>query len=91
MDKANALWTRVSWLDETNIELYGSNDRWYVWTSNAEVFKPENTGGGSIMLWGCLFVMLVRYTKRMEDYLRIRIRKTARQLKLGHNWMFWNG
>lgn len=50
MDKANALWTRVSWSDETNIELYGGNDRWYVWTSNAEVFKPENTGGGRVML-----------------------------------------
>lgn len=76
MDKANALWTRVSWSDETNIELYGGNDRWYVWTSNAEVFKPENTGGGSIMLWGCLFVMLVRYTKCMESW-----RKTTFELE----------
>ena len=49
----------ILWSDETKIELFGHNDRCYIWRKTWEACKLKNTiptvkhRGGSIMLWGC--------------------------------------
>uniref|UniRef100_A0A9J7Z754 Transposase Tc1-like domain-containing protein n=1 Tax=Cyprinus carpio carpio TaxID=630221 RepID=A0A9J7Z754_CYPCA len=46
-------------MDETKIELFGVNSKWYVWRKPGTAHHLSNTvptvkhGGGSIMLWGC--------------------------------------
>ena len=46
-------------MDETKIELFGHNERRYVWHKCNTVFDENHPvptvkhGGGSIMIWGC--------------------------------------
>ncbi len=50
---------KILWSDETKIELFGLNSKWYVWRKPGTAHHLSNTvptvkhGGGSIMLWGC--------------------------------------
>ena len=69
-NKDRTFWRNVLWSDETKTELFGHNDRHYVWRKKEETCKPKNTipsmkhGGGSIMLWGVLLQEgLVHFTK----------------------------
>ncbi len=52
-------WVKVSWSDETKIQLFGINSTRRVWRKRNAAYDPKNTiptvkhGGGNIMLWGC--------------------------------------
>lgn len=54
-------WKRVVWSDETKINRLGSDGRKWVWKKENEGLNDrlvEGTlkfGGGSIMIWGCMF------------------------------------
>ena len=54
-----AMWQKVLWSDETNMELFGRNEKRYVWHKPNTAHQAKNTistvkhGGGSIMLWEC--------------------------------------
>ena len=102
-DKDLGFWQRVLWSDETKLELFGHNDKQYVWREKGQAFKPENIiptvkhGGGSIMLWGCFAasgpgtLCKVDGIMKKEDYLEIlqgNIKQSARSLKLGRQWTF---
>lgn len=41
MNKPNAFWRKLLWSDETEIELFGHNDKRHVWGRNGEAFKPK--------------------------------------------------
>lgn len=68
IDKPNASWRNVLWLDKTNIELLASERG-----SNGETLKPKNTitivksGSGNIMPQGCFAASGTgTYTKWIE-------------------------
>ncbi len=52
-------WVKVSWSDETKIELFGINLTRSVGMKRNAAYDPKNTfptvqhGAGNIMLWGC--------------------------------------
>lgn len=54
-------WKKVVWSDETKINRMGSDGRLYVWKQDGEplhdrlVEGTKKFGGGSLMLWGCMF------------------------------------
>lgn len=53
----SSLFDHVRWPDETKTELFGYNDKRYIWKKMVEALKPPNSiptvtyGGVSIMLW----------------------------------------
>uniref|UniRef100_A0AAZ3NVJ3 Tc1-like transposase DDE domain-containing protein n=1 Tax=Oncorhynchus tshawytscha TaxID=74940 RepID=A0AAZ3NVJ3_ONCTS len=96
-------WRNVLWSDETKIELFGHNDRRYVWRKKWEACKPKNTiptskhGVGSIMLWGCFAaggtgaLHKIDGIMREENYVYIlkqHLKTSVRKLKLGRTWVF---
>ena len=96
-------WRKVLWSDETKIELFGVNQKKYVWRRPGTEFAPHNTiptvkhGGGSIMLWGCFSAEgtgeLVRVQGIMDgtqyrQILNENLFKSARDLKLGRRFTF---
>jgi transposase len=54
-------WKRVVWSDETKINRLGSDGRSWVWKKKGERLSDRTVagtmkfGGGSIMIWGCMF------------------------------------
>ena len=42
-NKDRTFWRNVLWSDETKIELFGHNDRCYVWREKGGACKPKNT------------------------------------------------
>lgn len=103
LDKPEAFWNNVLWTDETKIELFGHNQRRYVWRKKGEAFQEKNTlptvkhGGGSIMLWGCVAASgtgnIVRVEGRMDStkyqqILEANVLKSVRTLKLKRGWIF---
>ncbi len=65
----------ILWSDETKIELFGLNSKRYVWRKPGTAHHLSNTvptvkhGGGSIMLWGCVFSC-----RDQDDWLQSRER-----------------
>ena len=59
MKDSQTMRNKILWSDETKIELFGVNSKWYVWRKPGTAHHLPNTiptvknGGGSIMLWGC--------------------------------------
>lgn len=55
MDKLNVFRKKVLWWEDIQIELFGQNDRRYVWRSKGEALKPQSTvpavkrGDGNIL------------------------------------------
>ena len=49
---------RVIWSDETKINCLGSDGKKWVWKMPGEGLSEQGTvkfGGGSLMIWGCMF------------------------------------
>ena len=102
-DKNLNFWRHVLWSDETKIELFGHNDKRYIWKKKGEALKPQNTiptvkyGGGSIMLWGCFAaegtgalhkIDGIMRKEHFVDILKQHLKTAARKLKLGRKWVF---
>jgi hypothetical protein len=77
-------WKRVVWSDETKINRFGSDGRSYAWIGEEENAYSDKTvtatmkfGGGSLMMWGCMFWEGVGYSckidTRMDGDLYTRI------------------
>ncbi len=66
---------KILWSDETKIELFGLNSKWYVWRKPGTAHHLSNTvptvkhGGGSIMLWGGVFQL-----QGQDDWLQSKER-----------------
>lgn len=77
LEKPEAFWNNVLWAEKNKIELFGHNQRRYVWRRNGEAFVEKNTlptvkhGGGSMMLWGCVAAggtgNIVQVERRMDS------------------------
>ncbi|KAL0147018.1 hypothetical protein M9458_057542 [Cirrhinus mrigala] len=89
---------KIVWSDETKIELFGLNSKWYVWRKPGTAHHLSNTvptvkhGGGSIMLWGCFSAArtgrLVAIEGKMNaakyrDILDENLLQSAQDLRLG--------
>ncbi len=94
---------KILWSDETKIELFGLNSKWYVWRKPGTAHHLSNTvptvkhGGGSIMLWGCLSAAgtgrLVAIEGKMNaakyrDILDENLLQSAQDLRLGRRFTF---
>jgi hypothetical protein len=62
--------------DETKVELFGHNDRRYVWRKKGEACKLKNTiltvkhEGGSIMLWWCFAAGGTGALHKIDGFMR---------------------
>uniref|UniRef100_A0A8C7MLT3 Transposase Tc1-like domain-containing protein n=1 Tax=Oncorhynchus kisutch TaxID=8019 RepID=A0A8C7MLT3_ONCKI len=103
LDDPEEEWEKVTWSDETKIELFGLNSTRRVWRKEKDEYNPKNTiptvkhGGGNIILWGCFSAKgtgrLHRIEGRMDGamYLEIlanNLLPSVRVLKMGHGWVF---
>ena len=59
IDDPQDFWNNVLWTDESKVELFGLNEKCYVWRKPNTAFEQKNLiptvkhGGGSVMVWGC--------------------------------------
>ncbi|KAG2471401.1 TC1A transposase, partial [Polypterus senegalus] len=94
---------KILWSDETKIELFGLNSKWYVWRQPGTAHHLSNTvptvkhGGGSIMLWGRFSAAgtgrLVAIEGKMNaakyrDILEKNLLQSAKDLRLGRRFTF---
>ncbi len=94
---------KILWSDETKVELFGLNSKWYVWRKPGTAHHLSNTvptvkhGGGSIMLWGCFSAAgtgrLVAIEGKMNaakyrDFLDENLLQSAQDLRLGRRFTF---
>ena len=42
-EKENSFWERVSWIDETKIELFGHNYQNHMWRKDGKAYSPKHT------------------------------------------------
>ena len=72
-------WNKVVWSDETKINLFGSDGRYYCWkkkgsSSQLHHFKPTvKHGGGSIFLWSCITAKGVGYMAKIDNGLDAKL------------------
>jgi hypothetical protein len=76
-------WKRVVWSDETKINRFGSDGKKWAWKKKGEGLSPRlveptlKFGGGSVMMWGCMFWDGVGYAAkidgRMDKELYVKI------------------
>lgn len=77
-------WRRVTFSDETKINIWGSDGCKYYWSRPGDDLKPHHIdvtvkhGGGSLMMWGCMTYYGPGYacqvydgTMKSEDYIHI--------------------
>ncbi len=102
-DDPEEAWEKVTWSDETKIELFGINSTRLVWRKKKDEYNPKNTiptvkhGGGNIMLWGCFSAKgtgrLHHIEGRMDgamyrEILANNLLPSVRALKMGRRWVF---
>jgi hypothetical protein len=65
-------WKSIVWSDETKINCLGSDGRKWVWKKQGESLSDRlvsgtlKFGGGSLMLWGCMFWEECGYACQIE-------------------------
>ncbi|KAG2458113.1 TCB1 transposase, partial [Polypterus senegalus] len=102
VDKPEGYWKNVLWTDETKIELFGLNEKRYVWRKENTAFQHKNLipsvkhGGGSIMVWACCAasgpgrLAFIDGTMNSELYQRIlkeNVRTSVHELNLKRRWV----
>uniref|UniRef100_A0A8C4TBF5 Transposase n=1 Tax=Erpetoichthys calabaricus TaxID=27687 RepID=A0A8C4TBF5_ERPCA len=102
VDKPQGYWKNVLWTDETKIELFGLNEKCYVWRKENTVFQHKNLmpsvkhGGGSVMVWACFAasgpgqLAFIDGTMNSELYQRIlkeNVRTSVQELNLKRRWV----
>ena len=102
VDKPEGYWKNVLWTDETKIELFGLNEKCYVWRKENTAFQHKNLipsvkhGGGSIMVWACFAasgpgrLAIIDGTMNSELYQRIlkeNVRTSVHELNLKRRWV----
>ena len=56
---SDVFWAKVTWSDETKIELFGRNTSNHVWRKKETAYQPNNTipmvkfACSTVLLWGC--------------------------------------
>ena len=81
MDKENNFWRRTLWSDE-KMELFGHNERWYVW-------RPLTPRTPYLLVpWGCFTAL-----KKVNGIMKVErnqknLKSFARRLGLGCSWVF---
>ena len=96
-------WSKVLWSDETKMELFGVNQKKYVWRESGGEWDPDKTvptvkhGRGSVMLWGCFAAAgtgrLVKIDgimngEKYREILEENLLTSASDLKLRRNFKF---
>ena len=68
-------WARVIWSDETKIDRFGSDGKYYAWKRGHENLLPRHVqqtvkhGGGNIKLWSCITWEGPGYIVKIDDVL----------------------
>lgn len=68
-------WARVIWSDETKIDRFGSDGKYYSWKRDHERLLPRHVrqtvkhGGGNIKLWSCITWEGPGYIVKIDDVL----------------------
>ena len=103
IDDTPEQWSKILWSDETKIELFGVNQKKYVWRKTGEEFDPSKTmptvkhGCGSVMLWGCFAAAGTGKLAKIEgimngdkyrQILEDNLLSSVRDLKLGRHFRF---
>ena len=66
-------WRKVIWSDETKVNLFGSDGRYYCWKKPGDPdldhhFKPTvKHGGKSLILWGCMTAQGIGYMAKVDN------------------------
>uniref|UniRef100_A0A8C4NIR9 Transposase n=1 Tax=Eptatretus burgeri TaxID=7764 RepID=A0A8C4NIR9_EPTBU len=102
LDNPEGWWKNVLWTDESKVELFGLNEKHYVWQKPNTAFQHKNLiptmkcGGGSIMVWGCFAVSGSRWLAIIDgtmnsglyqQILQENVRVSVRELKLNRKWV----
>ena len=59
-DEPQKFWNKISWTDETKINLYQSDGKTIVWRQKGSAYDPKHVsssvkhGRGSVMAWACM-------------------------------------
>jgi transposase len=68
-------WARVIWSDETKVDRFGSDGRYYSWKRDSEELQSRHVqqtfkhGGGNIKLWSCITVHGIGYIVKIDETL----------------------
>ena len=102
-EKEISFWERVSWIDETQIELFGHNHRSHVERKDGEAYSQKNMvptvkfGGGSLMIWGCFSakggskisaIDGIKNAQKYKQILQENLMSSVESLKLPSDYNF---
>uniref|UniRef100_A0A8C4N7K6 Transposase n=1 Tax=Eptatretus burgeri TaxID=7764 RepID=A0A8C4N7K6_EPTBU len=102
LDDLEGYWKNVLWTDESKVDLFGLNEKCYVYRKPNTVFHHKDLvptvkhGGGSIMVWGCFAVSgpwrlaILEGTMNSGLYQQIlqeNVRASFREQKLNRKWV----
>uniref|UniRef100_A0A803JUL1 Transposase Tc1-like domain-containing protein n=1 Tax=Xenopus tropicalis TaxID=8364 RepID=A0A803JUL1_XENTR len=100
VDKRQDFWNNVLWTDGSKMELFGHQNRGFVWHKPNTAFQEKNLiptvkhGGGSVMVWGRFAaagpgnLTFIEFTMNSTVYQRVleeHVRPSVRKLKLKRN------
>lgn len=103
LDKPESFWNHVLWTDGTRIELFGHNQKCFLWWKKNTAFKAKNLlptvkfGGRSIILSGLVestgtgnLVIVEGHmdSTKNQQILKKNVQESVKRLKLCRGWLF---